>query len=235
MVLHSAGFCATIAQAGGIRNVIDFLLATFVTFFVVVDPLGVAPIFIGLTAHDTAADRRRQARMGTGIGAIVLLVFALAGEPLLRLLGVGLPAFRIAGGLLLLLLSIEMVMARHSGLRMTTESEEQEGERKSDVSVFPLAIPLIAGPGAITSVVLLMGTWSGDYVKQALVLAVLAVVLLIMLACLLAATTLMRVLGVTGINVVSRVLGLVVAAVAVQFMIDGLRGVGLIPGTPGIG
>jgi multiple antibiotic resistance protein len=215
--------------------VVDFLLATFVTFFVVVDPLGVAPIFVGLTAHDTAQERRRQAKLGTGIAAGVLLVFALGGEPLLRLLGVGLPAFRIAGGLLLLLLSIEMVMARHSGLRMTTESEEQEGERKADISVFPLAIPLIAGPGAITSVVLLMGAASGDYLRQGLVLAVLAVVLAIMLLCLLAATTLMRVLGLTGINVVSRVLGLVVAAVAVQFMIDGLRSVGVIAGTPGIG
>lgn len=214
---------------------IDFLLATFVTFFVVVDPLGVAPIFMGLTAHDTAVERRRQARRATGIAALVLLCFAVGGEPLLGLLGIGLPAFRIAGGLLLLLLSIDMLMARHSGLRATTQPEEQEGERKADISVFPLAIPLIAGPGALTSVVLLMGAASGDYLRQGLVVAVLAVVLALMLVCLLAASTLMRVLGLTGINVVSRVLGLVVAALSVQFMIDGLRGIGLIAGAPGIG
>lgn len=205
---------------------IENLIATFVTLFVVIDPIGVAPIFVALTAHDAAASRRRQARHGVGIAAIVLLVFALGGEPMLRLLGITLPAFRIAGGLLLLLLGIEMVMARHSGLRATTPDEEAEGERKSDIAVFPLAIPLIAGPGALTSTMLLMGAASGDYLRQGLVLLVVAVVLGIMLACLMAASTLIRLLGVTGINVVTRVLGLVVAALAVQFMLDGLKAVG---------
>lgn len=208
----------------------EYLLATFVTFFVVVDPLGVAPIFIGLTPRDSARDRRRMAWRGTGIAAIVLLVFAFLGKPLLDLLGVDLPAFRIAGGLLLLLLSVDMVMARQSGLRATTPGEEAEGTQRADIAVFPLAIPLIAGPGALTSVVLIMGAAADEPLRQALALAVLAVVLGIMLLCLLSATTLMRLLGVTGINVVSRVSGIVVAAVAVQFILDGLRAA-----LPGVG
>jgi len=204
--------------------VAEDLLATFVTFFVVIDPLGVAPLFIGLTPRDTARERRRMAWRGTGIAAIVLLVFAFLGEPLLGLLGVDLPAFRIAGGLLLLLLSVDMVMARPSGLRATTPGEQEEGAQRADIAVFPLAIPLIAGPGALTSVVLIMGAAAGEPARQALVLAVMLLVLAIMLLCLLSATALMRVLGVTGINVVSRVSGIVVAAVAVQFILDGLRG-----------
>jgi len=206
---------------------LETALATFVTFFVVVDPLGVAPIFMALTARDSALDRRRQARHGVAIAAVVILVFALGGEPMLKVLGIGLPAFRIAGGLLLLLLGIEMVMARHSGLRATTPDEEAEGERKSDIAVFPLAIPLIAGPGALTSVMLLMGEASGDLVRQGVTLAVMAGVLLLMLACLLLAGNLVRVMGVTGINVVTRVFGLVVAALAVQFMLDGARAAGM--------
>lgn len=206
---------------------LDTAIATFVTFFVVVDPLGVAPIFVALTAHDSAVERRRQARHGVAIAAAVILIFAVGGEPLLRVLGIGMPAFRIAGGLLLLLLGIDMVMARPSGLRSTTPDEAAEGERKSDIAVFPLAIPLIAGPGALTSVMLLMGNSAGDLGRQTMTLAIMLVVLAIMLACLLAAGHLLKILGVTGINVVTRVLGLVVAALAVQFMIDGAHAVGM--------
>lgn len=205
---------------------VETALSIFVTLFVVVDPLGVAPIFVALTAQDSSASRRRQAWHGVGIAAAVLLVFALGGEPLLRLLGISLPAFRIAGGLLLLLLGIDMVMARPSGLRSTTPDEEAEGERKADVAVFPLGIPLIAGPGALTSVMLLMGGASGDLLRQGLVLLLLAVVLLLMLLCLLLSTMLIRVMGITGINVITRVFGLVVAALAVQFMLDGLQAAG---------
>lgn len=201
---------------------LEHAVATFVTLFVVVDPIGVAPIFAALTARDAPVDRRRQANHGVLLAAAVLLVFALGGEFLLALLGISLPAFRIAGGLLLLLLAIDMVMARHSGLRATTPDEEAEGTRKSDIAVFPLAIPLIAGPGALTSVMLLMGEASGDLIAQASVIAVLLGVLAISWICLLLALKLVRRLGVTGINVITRVLGLVVAALAVQYMLDGL-------------
>jgi multiple antibiotic resistance protein len=124
---------------------------------------------------------------------------------------------------LLLLLSIDMLMVRHSGLRTTTESEEEESGQRADVSVFPLAIPLVAGPGAMTSVVLLMSEADGDLGRQAVVLSELAAVLVLTLACFLGAGRLLRVLGITGVNVVTRVAGLLLAALAVQFVVDGVR------------
>jgi multiple antibiotic resistance protein len=202
--------------------VTEILTTAFVTFLVTVDPFGVAPLFVGLTGHAGAADRRRLAMRGVVIGSVILIVFALVGEPLLRALGIGLPAFRIAGGILLLLLAVDMVMARQSGLRTMTPGEDAETHSRSDISVFPLGIPLIAGPGAITSVVLLVGKESGDIAAQAAVIGVLVAVLILTLICLLLAGQLMRLLGVTGINVISRVSGIVVAALAVQFMIDGV-------------
>jgi len=203
----------------------ETLIAAFVTFFVVVDPIGVAPMFAALTPDNTPDERRSIACKGTAIGSGVLLFFALVGEPFLGALGIGLPAFRIAGGILLLLLAIDMVMARSSGLRATPPGEDDESGQRADVSVFPLAIPLIAGPGALTSVVLLMGAARGDLALQGAIVAVLLGVLLLTLVCLLAAAGLVRWLGVTGINVVTRVFGVVTAALAVQFMIDGARAV----------
>lgn len=199
----------------------EILTTAFVTFLVTVDPFGVAPLFAGLTGHASATERRRMAVRGVAIGSAILIVFALVGEPLLSALGIGLPAFRIAGGVLLLLLAVDMVMARQSGLRAMTPGEDAETHGRSDISVFPLGIPLIAGPGAITSVVLLIGEVTGDVIAQAAIIGVLIAVLIITLVCLLLASQLMRLLGVTGINVISRVAGIIVAALAVQFMIDG--------------
>jgi multiple antibiotic resistance protein len=200
----------------------EALISVFVTLFVVIDPIGVAPLFMSLTPTETAAERRRLALKGVGIGAAILFVFGLFGEALLEALGIGMPAFRIAGGILLVLLSIDMLMARDSGLRNTTEDETKEGTKRSDISVFPLAIPLIAGPGALTSIVLLMGKVEGDRTMQAAVLATMAVVLVLSLVCLLAASSLMKLLGVTGVNVITRVFGIITAALGVQFVIDGV-------------
>jgi multiple antibiotic resistance protein len=141
---------------------------------------------------------------------------------LLEALGIGIPAFRIAGGILLVLLSIDMLMARDSGQRNTTEDEAAEGAKRADISVFPLAITLIAGPGAMTTIVLLMGKVEGDRIMQAAVLATMAVVLILTLVCLLAAGTLIKLLGVTGVNVVTRVFGIITMALGVQFVIDGV-------------
>jgi multiple antibiotic resistance protein len=201
---------------------LDMLVAAFVTLVVVIDPPGVVPMFAALGAGLSAAERRRTAVNATLIAGGILIVFAIGGEVLLRLLGIGLPAFRIAGGILLLLLAIEMVMARHTGLRATTSDEETEVGRRADITVFPLAIPLIAGPGAMTSIVLLMGR-APDLAGKALVLAILVAALAIMLASLLASGPVMRLLGVTGTNVISRVAGIVLAALAVQFVIDGIH------------
>ncbi len=201
---------------------IESLIAAFVTFLVVIDPFGVVPIFAGLTAQETPRQRRHLAVRGVTIGSVVLLAFALGGNFLLEALGISLPALRIAGGLLLLLLAIDMVMARPSGLRAATPGEVEESSHRADISVFPLAIPLIAGPGALTSVVLMMGRSEGDYGLQAAYLGVLVAVLALTLACLLVAAQLMRIMGMTGMNVLSRVFGMIVAALAVQFIIDGV-------------
>ncbi len=203
----------------------ETIIATFVTFVVVVDPISTTPLFAALTAEASASERRRIALRGVAIATGVLIAFALGGEWLLTALGIGLPAFRIAGGILLLLLAIDMVMARQSGLRAMTPGEEAESNQRADVSVFPLAIPLIAGPGALTMVVLLMGAAAGDLRTQAVIIAVLVAVLVVTLACLLLVNGIMRLLGVTGINVVTRVFGIITAALAVQFIVDGLLAV----------
>jgi multiple antibiotic resistance protein len=192
---------------------------------VTIDPIGTAPLFAGLTSSYSQAERRRTALRGVAIAAVVLLAFALGGEGLLRALGIGLPAFRIAGGVLLLLLSIDMVMVRHSGLRTTTGAEAEESEERADISVFPLAIPLVAGPGALTSVVLLMSAARGEPAAKGLVIGVLLAVLALTLVCFLASSALVRLLGITGVNVVTRVFGILLAALALQFMIDGILAV----------
>lgn len=193
------------------------------TLLVVIDPIGVAAIFAALTQRETDAYRIRTAFKGTLLAAGILTLFTVVGDPLLATLGISLAAFRVAGGVLLFLLAIDMVLARDSGLRSTTLRETEEAATREDISVFPLAIPLIAGPGAITSMLLLTGQGSDGSTAVLLVLGVMALVLAITLVALLMAGRIMRWIGVTGSGVVSRVLGILLAALAVQFVIDGLR------------
>ena len=199
----------------------NLFVDSLIILLVVVDPLGIAPLFVALTHGETQATRRRIAIRGTFIAGGILVTFALAGDTLLRALGIGMPAFQIAGGALLFLLAVEMVFARHSGVRSTTEREQREAQTKKDISVFPLAIPLIAGPGALTSVLLMVGEQGGDLAVIGTVLAVILVVLLVTLASLMASARIMAFMGETGANVVSRVLGVVLAALAVQFVLNG--------------
>lgn len=201
---------------------IDFVASAFVTLFVIIDPVGNAPIFLGLTHDQTREARRRTAFRAVTVAAVTLIAFALVGELFLRLLGITLPAVRIAGGALLFLLSIDMVFARQSGIRSMTDTETQEAEDRGDVAVFPLAVPLIAGPGAITSLLLLMGRAGDDLLLQAIIVLILLVVLGLCLLALLFAAGLVTVMGVTGVNVVGRVLGIVLATLAVQYILDGL-------------
>jgi multiple antibiotic resistance protein len=201
--------------------VFELFLNYFVVLFVVVDPIGLAALFAAL-AHGESIERQRVfALRATLIATAVLILFALVGDRLLRALGVGMPAFQIAGGALLFLLAVDMVFARHSGLRATTPDEQKEAEHRKDISVFPLAVPLIAGPGALTSVLLMVGEQGGDPLVVGTVLAVLATVLLITLVCLWFSPRIMRFMGATGTNVVGRLLGIILAAMAVQFMLDG--------------
>ncbi len=200
---------------------LEFAATVFVTFLVIIDPVGTLPLFVALTHRQGKDERRATATRAIAVAAITLAVFALAGQVLLRLLGITLPAFRIAGGILLLLLSIDMVFARRSGIRWTTDAETEEAEESIDVAVFPLAIPLIAGPGALTSVILLMGRAHGDLMLQAIVIGLMLLVVGLCLLSFLFALPLMDRLGVTGINVVGRVFGVVLAALAVQYVLDG--------------
>jgi multiple antibiotic resistance protein len=165
---------------------------------------------------------------GTALAAGILLMFALAGDLLLAGLGISMAALRVAGGILLLLIAIDMVFARPSGGTSTTEEETREGAGKADVSVFPLATPLIAGPGAMGATILLMADAQGDLIRQAVVVMMLLAVLVITLAALLLASQLQRYLGVTGLHVISRVFGVLLAALAVQFMFDGIAQSGLL-------
>jgi MarC family membrane protein len=198
----------------------EFVFNAFVTLLVVVDPLGLAPIFAALTRGFSEKQKRESAIRGTLLGALILYVFAIAGDVLLEALGIGLPAFRIAGGLLLFLLSLDMVFARPSGMRATTVREQEEESYQQDISVFPLAIPLLAGPGAITTVLLYAGGSRGNLL---IFMGVLFVILVLTLGSLLLASRVMQLFGETGANVLSRVLGVLLAALAVQFVLDGLH------------
>jgi len=201
---------------------VELLLNYFVVLFIVVDPLGVAPLFASLTRGAGVAAQRHMALRATALATAILLVFFFVGDGLLRLLGIGIPAFRIAGGALLFLLAIDMVFARQSGLRSATEREQAEAEHKRDISVFPLAFPLIAGPGALTTVLLMSASAGGLGVRAGMVAVVLAVSGLSLLA-LLAAGRILRLIGETGANVLSRLFGLVLTALAVQYMLDGIH------------
>lgn len=193
-----------------------------VALLVILDPAGTAVIFAAMTPHDTPAERREQAIRACAIAFVVLLSFALLGGGLLRALGISLPALKVAGGLLLFLLSADMVMGT-TLLRASPDEQRAAAETPEDISVFPLAIPLLAGPGAMTTMVLLHEQAAGDLVAVSLIVAALALALGATLAALLAAGTVQRVLGRTGGHVVGRVLGVVLAALAAQIALDGVR------------
>jgi multiple antibiotic resistance protein len=203
----------------------ELALAAFANFFITIDPVGVVPFFIALTAGLSPAARRAAALKGVLIAGAILLVFTAIGQPLLHYLGITLPAFRIAGGALLFLLAVDMVVARESGIRAPTPREEEDSAQphRADVAVFPLAIPLIAGPGAIASTILLQSQHAGDTFAKLLIAGIMLGVLGIAAICFFLAEPIMKVLGLTGVNVLSRVLGIVLAALAVNNIVEGLR------------
>jgi multiple antibiotic resistance protein len=203
--------------------VIALFLSAFATFFVVIDPPGCAPIFAGLTGGTDAAYRRVMAIRSTLVAGLILLVFALIGEPLLRTLGISLDAFRIAGGIMLFLIALEMVFEKRTQKRHDRAQKAAiDPETRDDISIFPMAMPMIAGPGSIASAMLLTQRSHGLLAHVA-VLAALAAVLLVLLASLLAAGPLMRMIGDKVEAVITRLLGVLLAALAAQFVIDGIR------------
>lgn len=196
-------------------------ISAFTTLFVAIGPAELAAMFLALTPGLDGRTKRRLAIVAAGVAAGVLLAFALGGLQLLSLIGVGLPAFRTAGGVLLLLTSAEMLLRSHTGLTSITPPEEMEAKQQPDIAIFPLAIPLTAGPGSMTAIVLLMGR-SHTHLAEGMVLLALLLNILLALAAMLASQGVMRVLGLTGANVVARVSGILLAALAMQFIFDGL-------------
>jgi multiple antibiotic resistance protein len=199
---------------------VELFVSSFITLFVIIDPPGCAPIFAGLTAGATPAHRRAMAIRAVVVAAAILLLFALAGEPLLHALGIELASFRIAGGLMLFLIALEMVFEKRTQ-RREDRAAKVTAEEADDVSIFPMAMPMIAGPGSIATVMLLMARSNG-LERSAVVMAALGANLLLMLGSLLAAGPIMRILGAKIEAVITRLLGVLLAALAVQFVIDGV-------------
>ena len=205
---------------------IALFLSAFVTFFVVLDPPGCAPIFTSLTRGASDAQRRAMAMRSVGIATAILILFALGGEPLLGALGISLDAFRIAGGIMVFLIALEMVFEKRTQRR---EERAEEVNRRAaelhheveDISVFPMAIPMIAGPGSIATVMLVTARNHGSHLV--VVLAALATVLILTLLALVAAGPIMRVLGDKLEAMLTRMLGVLLAALAAQFVIDGIK------------
>ena len=203
-------------------------IVAFTTFFATISPIDIAFMFLALTADSTPRFRRKMAVRGTITATAILIGFALTGDWLLTSLGISLAAMRAAGGILLLLIGIDMVFARSSGGISTTEEERAEAATKEDISVFPLATPLIAGPGAMGAVILLIGNTEGSLTLQVFVIAALLAVLLITLICMLLAAEIQQLIGVTGMHVITRIFGILLCALAVQFIFDGVAQSGLL-------
>ncbi len=207
---------------------LETALVSFTTFFATVGPADVAALFAALTHENSPRERRNMALKASLIGGAILLFFALFGEAVLIYSGISLPALRTAGGILLLLIAIDMVFARPSGGTTTTSDENAEAAQKADLSVFPLATPLIAGPGAIGAAILLVANAEHDPVLTSIVIAAMLAIVLLTFLLMLIATQVQKLLGVTGLHVVSRVVGVLLAALAVQFIFDGIGESGLL-------
>jgi multiple antibiotic resistance protein len=201
--------------------VIELFASAFATFFVVIDPPGCAPIFAGLTRGREPGQRLAMALRSTAVAAGILVFFALFGEALLKHLGISLAAFRIAGGIMLFLIALEMVFERRTQRRESRAQEVSADPEHDDISVFPMGIPMIAGPGSIASAMLLMARTDGVQ-RSLVVLGALATVLLLTLLALIAAGPLMRLLGNKFEAMLTRLLGVILAALAAQFVIDGI-------------
>jgi len=201
-------------------------ITAFVTLFVIIDPIGRTPVFVALTLGESHKARMRVAIRAVLIGGGLLTLFGIFGDKILAGIGISMPAFRIGGGILLFLTALDMLFERRTK-RREQQGEEHEVETDHDPSVFPLATPLIAGPGALATMSLLAGKPGADWLHVGAIIGVMYAVLACMMAMFLLASPIERMLGRTGTMVVTRLLGMLLAALAVQFILDGLRGAGL--------
>ncbi|WP_424942988.1 MarC family protein [Aliiroseovarius crassostreae] len=206
---------------------LQYFIPAFVTLFVVMDPIGLTPLFLTLTQGMNRHQRRVIALRAAAVAGFLLTLFAFFGDNVLGFLGISMAAFRISGGILLLLTALDMLFERRTKRRKDTSEKTIDAE--DDPSVFPLAMPLMAGPGAIATMILLSGQGEG-YSGVMLALVAMSMVLLITLVLFFAANLLERVLRETGITVLTRLLGMLLAALAVQFVLDGLKDFGMVGG-----
>jgi multiple antibiotic resistance protein len=208
------------------REVFEFALLALTSIFFLVDPFGVVPLFLAVTSDASVAERRHVARKSALTCAVILCAFALAGSLIFRLFGITLPAFKIAGGIILLQIGIDMLQAKQSGQRSTPE-ETEEGTAKEDASIIPLGMPMLAGPGAISTVMVLIGEshtiWRRGVVYGAILVTSFAAYLVLA-----GASRVRRYLGETGIRILMRLMGLLLVALAVQFVANGLIDFGLL-------
>jgi multiple antibiotic resistance protein len=204
-----------------------FIATAFTTAFTIIDPLGMIPLSLAVTAGASPEARRRIVTLATAIAGLIILVMALIGRALFSYLGITLPAFTIAGGILLFLIAVDMLFARPTGAKQTAE-EEREATSSSHVAVFPLAVPMIAGPGTIATVLVLTNLAQGDRWRMLVIFLAYASALLATWICMRAGGWILRAVGTTGIHVATRLLGILLAALAVQFVLNGLAGAGLI-------
>jgi multiple antibiotic resistance protein len=200
---------------------VRFAATAFATAITIIDPIGMIPMTLSATALDSPQRRKSVVDRAVLVAAAVMLVMGLIGRAVLGYLGITLPAFTIAGGMLLFLIAIDMLFARPTGAKRT-EAEEREAREAENPAVFPLAIPMIAGPGTIATVLLLVGLAHGDRGNLTIVFAAYAAALLITWLCMRGSTLLLHAIGNTGVHVISRLLGIILAALAVQFVINGL-------------
>ncbi len=199
------------------------LITDFVTLFVIIDPIGLAPLFVALTRGASAAERKRICLRALTVAAFLLAAFGLAGEKLLEVIGIGMPAFRISGGILLFVIAFDMLFERRGERR-----EKQSSDSPPDPSVFPLAMPLLAGPGALATMILLTSEKSGDPAGQAGVFLMMLAVLAVTFVLFRLGGIIERGLGHTGIVLVTRLFGVLLAALAIQFVLDGFFALGML-------
>ena len=203
-------------------GLVELFLSAFVTLFVVIDPPGCAPIYAGLTTNATPTARRSMAMRACLVAGLILLGFALVGEDLLAAMHIEIDAFRIAGGIMLFMIALDMVFEKRTQRREDRADKVRDDPEHEDVAIFPMAMPMLAGPGAIASVMLLAGNARGPE-GTAVVLAALAAVLLLTMLALMAASPLMKLFGAKVEAVITRLLGVLLAALAAQYVIDGVR------------
>ncbi|UTW55609.1 MarC family protein [Kordiimonas sp. SCSIO 12610] len=200
----------------------DAFIAAFIALFVIVDPVGIAPVFAGLTQGSTREHQRKMAIKGTIIGTLILIFFASVGQPFFKVLGISLDALRVAGGVMLFIIAVEMVFEKRTERKQ--ETAEKLDEHFEDISVFPIALPLLAGPGAIATVMLLMANYKGDIAAQGAIVGALILVMLITVITFFMAGKVMEWMGPSVNAVLTRVLGVILAALASQYILDGIKG-----------